>query len=149
VRKINLRESVDEVAAGLTANQCGCYDHARGDTDAHADREVHVGNASCNRCECFLVYFAGASCRSGRDAPRTSTAGTERRQSNAAKFTTSDKHSLSGAEFPPARNVASARDLKPVPVVSSKTDNPHQILPSNPILPPETIARHAHDKSAR
>ncbi|NQV26948.1 MAG: hypothetical protein HQ518_21570 [Rhodopirellula sp.] len=52
----------------------------------------------------------------------------------------SDKPSLSGAEFPPARNEASARDLKPVPVVSSKTGHPHQVLPSDPILSPATIA---------
>ncbi|MGZ0173662.1 MAG: hypothetical protein ACKVHE_29435 [Planctomycetales bacterium] len=96
-----------------------------------------------------MVYFAGASCRSGRDAPRTSTAGINWREHNVADSATSHKHSLSGAEFPPTRNVAPARDLKPVPVVSSKTDNPPQILPSNPILPPTPIARHARDEFVR
>ena len=95
-----------------------------------------------------LVNFAGASCRSGRDARRTSTASIQRRQQNASDFTTTHKHSLSGAEFPPTRNVAPAPDLKPVPVVSSETDNPHQILPSNPILSRTTIARRFHDESA-
>lgn len=87
-----------------------------------------------------LVNFAGASCRSGRDAPRTSTASIKQRQQNASDFTTTHKHSLSGAEFPPARNVASARDLKSVSIVSSETDNPHQILPSSPVLPTATFA---------
>jgi len=96
-----------------------------------------------------VVYFAGASCRSGTDAPRTSATSTKRRQHNAADFTTSDKHSLSGAEFPPARNVASARDLKPVPIMSSKTDNPPQILPSNPVLSPTPIAPCVRDKFVR
>lgn len=132
---------VDVVKGGLTADQTGRQNQTRDDADAHADREVHVGNASCNRCEYFVVYFAGASCRSGRDAPRTSTAESKRRQHNTSDFTTTHKHSLSGADFPPTRNVASASDLKPVPVVSSETNNPHQILPSNPILSPTTVAR--------
>lgn len=88
-----------------------------------------------------MVNFAGASCRSGRDAPRTSTAGHDSREHNAAEFRTTHKHSLSGAEFPPTRNIAPAPDLKPVPVVSSETDNPNQILPSNPVLSPATVAR--------
>ena len=85
------------------------------------------------------MYFAGASCRSGRNAPRISTAGNQPEQHNAANFTTTHKHSLSGAEFPSTRNVATAPDLKPVPVVSSKTDNPPPILPSNLVLPPATF----------
>ena len=91
-----------------------------------------------------MVYFAGASCRAGRDAPRTSTVGNERQEHNAADFTTSRKHSLSGAEFPQTRNIASTRDLKPVPVVSSDTDNPCQILRCDPVLAPTTIARYVH-----
>ena len=141
-RKVNARKTVDVVTGGLTANQSGGHNHDRSDADAHADREVHVGNASCNRCECFVVYFAGASCRSGRDAPRTSTAGNERREHIAAEFTTSVKRSLFGAEFPQARNVAPVRDLKSAPVVSSETDNPHQILRDNPVLSPTPVAQH-------
>ena len=112
---------IDIVKSGLTADQSGDDDDTSGDAGAHAEREVHVGNASCNRCEYFVVDFAGASCRSGRVAPRTSTAGNPKRQHNAPDFTTTHKHSLSGADFPPTRNVASASDLKPVPVMSDNT----------------------------
>jgi hypothetical protein len=91
-----------------------------------------------------VVYFAGASCRVGRDAARTSTAGCGHRERKAALFGTISKRSLSGAEFPPARNVALATDLKPVPVVSRNTGQPRQVLPGDPILSPATITRHSN-----
>ncbi|MGZ0164227.1 MAG: hypothetical protein ACKVII_09935 [Planctomycetales bacterium] len=33
--------------------------------------------------------------------------------------------------------------------MSSKTDNPPQILPSNPVLPPTPIAQHVRDEFVR
>lgn len=59
----------------------------------------------------------------------------------------SGEQRLSVTEFRHTRNVASARDLKPVPVVSNETGILLRILRSNPILASGPVARSVHTGS--